>query len=207
MVLFETDRLALRSFVATDWKHLFEMDNDPDVMRYINGGTSTTEQTVKTILLPTFLEYDPDKVGLGFWAAIEKDTNTFLGWFCLRLSDGSSAQARIGYRFYKSTWGKGYATEGAKELLNWGFTKLNLDYIVATTYEFNDASRRVMEKIGLTKIREFPVDLSNQETVHFEKNVVWEGNDVEYGLAKERWLVRDETNNADGKSLRGFAAP
>lgn len=105
-----------------------------------------------------------------------------------RLSDEHHKQARIGYRFYKSAWGCGYATEGARALLDWGFAKLELDTIIATTYEYNSASRRVMEKLGLTKYREFKVDLSNQETVHFESDEIWEGCDVEYRITISEWF-------------------
>lgn len=186
-VLLETQRLQLRSFEPQDWIHLFQLDNDKEVMRYINGGIATDEATVKNTLLPTFLNYDQHNPWFGFWAAIEKHQGIFLGWFCLRPTNGINNQARIGYRFYPSAWGRGYATEGAKAILDKGFAELGVQTIVAITYEHNQASRRVMEKLGLTKTREFPVDFSNEETLHFDADMAWDGNDVEYRLEKKVW--------------------
>lgn len=186
-VLLETQRLQLRSFIEQDWRQLFQLDSDPQVMRYINGGIATDEATIKEKILPTFLNYDRSNLGFGFWAAIEKQRDEFLGWFCLRPTVEVSRQARIGYRFYPSAWGKGYATEGARALINCGFSELSLQYIVATTYEYNQASRRVMEKLGLKKYRQFPVDFSNEETASFDSEMNWDGNDVEYRLSKADW--------------------
>ena len=94
--------------------------------------------------------------------------------------DGGLDEAELGYRLRKSAWGKGYGTEGSRALIHKGFTELGVSRVFAQTMAVNVASRRVMEKAGLTLVRIFhqsgpdPVD----GTEHGE---------VEYGLHKARW--------------------
>ena len=59
--------------------------------------------------------------------------------------------------------------------------------VVATTYEANLASRRVMEKLGFKLARTFRVDLSGQQTAHFDSSEPWDGDDLEYALTKSEW--------------------
>ena len=195
-VLLETDRLFLRRFTETDVDHLFALDNDPEVMRYINGGTPTPRDVIEKSILPGFLHYDDHHPGFGFWAAIEKATGDFLGWFSFRPSDdvppadGSHNEVILGYRLHKAAWGKGYATEGARALIRKGFSEMDVQRVVATTYQDNLASRRVMEKVGMRFVRAFritPEDMMKVDTYHTESLEVWEGEDVVYALEREEW--------------------
>ena len=68
----ETDRLILRRFTPADLDYLYALDNDPDVMHYINGGTPTPRAIVERDILPAFLLYDERRPGFGFWAAVKK---------------------------------------------------------------------------------------------------------------------------------------
>ena len=149
-VLLETERLVLRRFTQADVDCLFELDNDPDVMRFINGGTPTPRDIIQNDILPGFLHYDERFLGYGVWAAIEKATGGFLGWLSFRPAEGTPGEVNLGYRFRRDAWGKGYATEGARALVRKGFSELGVQRVVATTYEDNLASRRVMEKLGMT---------------------------------------------------------
>jgi RimJ/RimL family protein N-acetyltransferase len=75
----------------------------------------------------------------------------FLGWFEFRpLDDDSSAVVELGYRLNKAAWGRGYATDGARALMDKGFTELAVERVTANTMAVNQASRRVMEKSGLS---------------------------------------------------------
>ena len=65
-ILLETQRLILRRFTAADAKYLFELDNDPEVMRYINGGTPTSLEIIENEILPVFLKYDDQFPAFGF---------------------------------------------------------------------------------------------------------------------------------------------
>ncbi len=155
-VFLETDRLVLRRFTEADVDNLFDLDSDPDVMRFINGGRPTPRDVIQNDTLPRFLHYYERFAGYGFWAAVEKATGEFLGWFHFRPPQGASPdEAELGYRLRKSAWGKGYGTEGSRALIRKGFTELGVQRVVASTMVVNVASWRVMEKAGLTLERTF----------------------------------------------------
>ena len=180
-VFLETERLLLRRFTEADVPDLVELDGDPEVMRFINGGRATPREEVENELLPAFLAHYDRYAGYGFWAAIEKSTRQFLGWFHLRPEEGAApGEVELGYRLRRCAWGKGYATEGSRALIDKGFGELGVERVVASTMVVNVASRRVMEKAGLRFVRVFhqpwPDYIEGEE----------EG-DVEYALLRSEW--------------------
>jgi RimJ/RimL family protein N-acetyltransferase len=180
-VFLETERLLLRRFTAADADLLVELDGDPEVMRFINGGEPTSIEEVRSEILPRFLAYYRRFSGYGFWAVIEKSSGEFVGWFHFRPDeDASLDEPELGYRLRRSAWGKGYATEGSRALIEKGFTDLDVRRVVAETMTVNVASRRVMEKAGLKFVRTF-----HQEWPHAIEGT--EQGDVEYALTKEEW--------------------
>lgn len=196
--LLETERLRLRRFTPDDGAHLFALDNDPAVMRYINGGTATPWEVTRDQILPGFLRYDERFPGFGFFAAIEKTTGDFVGWFVFRPTGGDPQkddpqEVALGYRFHRAAWGKGYATEGAAALIARGFGEWGVERVVASTYEENAASRRVMEKLGMRHVRSFRYDAEEageageSDTFYTDSLDVWEGEDVEYALTRAEW--------------------
>jgi RimJ/RimL family protein N-acetyltransferase len=194
-VLLETERLILRRFTEDDAGHLFELDSDPDVMRYLNGGTPTAREVIEGDILPRFLRYDERFPGFGFWAIIDKANRDFVGWFSLRpLDEADPCEASLGFRLCKAAWGQGYATEGARALLRLGFTELGVERVVATTYEDNLASRRVMDKAGMALSRRFRLtteDLKGVDTYQIASQDLWDGDDVEYALQKIDWAQQE----------------
>jgi len=80
----ETDRLTLRRFTEADEDNPFELNSDPEVMRFLNGGKPTPRDEVRTRIIPAFLGYYERFEGFGFWAAVETATGQFLGWFHFR---------------------------------------------------------------------------------------------------------------------------
>lgn len=189
-VFLETERLLLRRFTEADADNLFDLDSDPAVMRFLSGGTATPRDVIQREILPRFLGSYERYAGLGFWAAIEKATGAFLGWFGFHPSDGIPDEVALGYRLRRAAWGKGYATEGARALIRKGFTELGVRRVIATTYQDNLASRRVMEKAGLTLVRRFRLtaaDLAATGTFDGSSLDVWDGDEVEYALEKADW--------------------
>ena len=93
-VFLETERLLLRRFTESDADLLFELDSDPEVVRYANpGGKTTPYEEIRHRILPRFLSYYERYEGLGFWAAMEKSSGGFVGWFVLRpAEDGGMAK-------------------------------------------------------------------------------------------------------------------
>ncbi|GJM42823.1 MAG: GNAT family acetyltransferase [Ardenticatenaceae bacterium] len=188
-ILLETEHLRLRRFTLADADHLFALDNDPEVMRYLNGGTPVSRAAIEEEILPGFMRVDMVNPAFGFWAAEGIGTGEFVGWFSLRPLEERET-AVLGYRLVKKVWGRGYATEGVRALIRKGFNEMGIRRVVATTYEENVASRRVMEKVGMTLVRRFRLtadDLASSDTFHTETVEVWDGDDVEYALEKSTW--------------------
>lgn len=149
----ETSRMVLRQFTTADVDNLVELDGDPDVMRYLSGGRPTPRGKVEGDVLPHLLSYYERYEAFGYWVAIDKSTGAFLGWFCLRPKGDDPPDApELGYRLRKTAWGQGLATEGSTALIDKGFAELGLARVYAETMTINSASRRVMEKSGLTYV-------------------------------------------------------
>jgi RimJ/RimL family protein N-acetyltransferase len=183
-VFCETRRLVLRRFTMADVDNLVSLDTDPDVMHFITGGIPTTRDEIVNEVLPEFLGYYERFGGYGFWAVIEKATGEFLGWFHFRPREGGGPdEAELGYRLRRSAWGRGYATEGSRALISKGFTEFGVRRVVAETMVVHTASRRVMEKAGLTLVRTFradwPYPIEGEEL-----------GDVEYALDRAEWERR-----------------
>ncbi len=180
-IFLETERLVLRQFTADDVDALVELDGDPEVMHFITGGRLTPRHEIENDVLPAFLDYYKHDTGFGFWAAVEKSAGRFVGWFHFRpAKDASPGEVELGYRLLKSAWGKGYATEGSRALVDKGFAELGVERVVAFTMVVNVASRRVMEKAGLRFVRVFhepwPYSIEGEEH-----------GDVEYALLRSEW--------------------
>ena len=186
-VFLETKRLLLRRFTMADADDLFDLDADPEVMHFITGGMPTPREEIENDVLPAFLRYYERGDRYGFWAAEEKSTGDFLGWFHFRPREGRDPdEAELGYRLRRSAWGKGYATEGSRALIHKGFAELGVRGVVAETMVVNAASRRVMEKAGLKYVRTFhqPWPYAIEGSEH---------GDVEYALRKADWERQQRT--------------
>lgn len=116
-------------------------------------------EAIETQTLPRFLHDYPCWETRGYWAAQEKPTGTFLGWFEFRpLEERSSTLIELGYRLNQAAWGRGYATEGSRTLVHKGFAELQVERATANTMAVNTRSCRVMEKSGLSFVRNFTGD-------------------------------------------------
>jgi len=179
-VRLETARLLLRPVVADDLESLVALDNDPEVMFFINAGAPTPRAEVEADL-QWWLGYPDRYPAYGFYAAIEKATGDFLGWFHLRPGEGAGPdEPELGYRLVRRAWGRGYASEGSRALVDAAFAELGATRVYAQTMAVNIASRRVMEKAGLRFVRTFvadwPVRIPGDEH-----------GDVEYAISRAEW--------------------
>jgi RimJ/RimL family protein N-acetyltransferase len=181
-IFLETNRLTLRRFTEDDEDNLVELDSDPQVMRFLNGGEPTSREEVRSRILPILFGFYERFEGLGYWAAEERSTGRFLGWFHFRprKDEPPEGEIELGYRLRRSAWGKGYATEGSRALIHKGFTELGVERVVAETVAVNLGSRRVMEKAGLALVRTFHRD-GLDAIEGFEHGV------VEYALTRADW--------------------
>ena len=183
-IILETPRLIMRQFTKDDVENLFDLNSDPEVMRYINGGRPTPREVIRDEIIPFHLAVYNRLDRLGTWAAESSTTGEFLGWFHFRPGpDTDITNIDLGYRLRRSAWNKGYATEGSQALISGGFTDLGVERVFGHTMTVNTASRRVMEKCGLTLVR----------TSAYEGADVIEGaehGEVEYALTKPEWEAR-----------------
>lgn len=201
-VFLTTERLLLRPFTPADLDNLCALDSDPAVMLFINGGIPTPRDEIRNQTLPRFLRPDERFAGYDFWAAIERSTGEFLGWFEFRPREaGQTDEVELGYRLRQEAWGKGYATEGSRALIRKGFTELGVRRVVASTYEDNIGSQRVMQKSGMTLVRTFHMTPTELAAHGLDPDFVWDGDDVEYAVEKADW-ERQEAAAADRKQSR-----
>ena len=183
-VFLETEQLVLRPFTDADADGLFALDNDPDVMRFINGGRPVSREAIHTQTLPRLLHDYPCFGTRGYWAAEEKTTGAFLGWFEFRpLDEHSPAVVELGYRLNKAAWGNGYATAGSRGLDQ---QRLHRPRGGAGHREHDGRERTVparMEKAGMSFLRHFTGDWP-------EAIAGSEHGEVEYDLARTDWEQR-----------------
>ena len=157
-IILETPRLTLRQFTEDDVDNLFDLNSDPEVMRYLTGGKPTPREEIRDQIIPFHLAVYERLDRLGTWAAESAATGEFLGWFHFRPGpDADITNIDLGYRLRRSAWNKGYATEGSRALIDRGFTELGVERVFAHTMTVNAASRRVLEKCGLTLVAHHPV--------------------------------------------------
>jgi RimJ/RimL family protein N-acetyltransferase len=146
---FETERLALRPLRRDDVDILLRLDADPEVMRYITGGRPSTREEVADVV----------ETALGQrWIASERASGEIVGWFGLWRPDDRPGERELGYRLHRWAWGQGFATEGSRALIDLAFNGLGAHRVWAETMAVNAASRRVMERCGMTYVRIFHLD-------------------------------------------------
>ena len=142
--IIETVRLKLREFNIGDAINLFQLNLDPEVIKFTGDlPFKNIEEAEKFI--ENYQEYK--KHGFGRWAVEEKESKQFIGWCGLKLNEENYID--LGFRILKPEWKKGYATEAAKACIEYGFENLKLNLIIARTFEQNYPSQKVLEKIGM----------------------------------------------------------
>jgi RimJ/RimL family protein N-acetyltransferase len=183
-VILKTPRLAIRQFTEDDVDNLYDLNGDPEVMRYL--GRSASREVLRDQVIPFHLDVYQRLDRLGTWAAESVGNGQFLGWFHFRPGpDGDITNIDLGYRLRRSTWNKGYATEGSRALINMGFTDLGIQRVFAHTMTVNLASRRVLEKCGLTLVRTSPYEGPDPDVIDGAEH-----GEVEYALTRSEWQER-----------------
>ncbi len=153
--LFTSTRLHFRQFTLEDGPLIYDLNSDPAVIRYVHEPIFTQQQAAKivaTIIVPQYQKYHH-----GRWAVHLKENSEFIGWCGLKRIPKRNFPD-LGYRFFKKHWGKGYATEAAKRIIEYGFEVLQLPGIFAAAHIENIASQKVLEKCGFTFLKEEVID-------------------------------------------------
>lgn len=143
--MLTTKRLLLRPVQIDDAKYLYELNLDPEVVRF-TGDTAfssvlESQKLIQDKMIPLF-----NKTGTSRFMVFENQN--FLGWCGLKYHPESD-DVDLGYRFARKHWGKGYATEASRACLEYGFEQLKLNRIIAKAMPENIASIKVMLKLGM----------------------------------------------------------
>lgn len=145
----ETDRLLLREVDFSDIDDLFKVLKDPDVAEYDYFYPVETKEKALAFIERYKRELEENEEIT--WGIILKESQKLIGTCCLGNFDKGAERAEIGYALAKAQWGKGYATEAAKNILAYGFNSIKLNRIEATITPGNDSSIRVLEKLGFQR--------------------------------------------------------
>lgn len=151
-IILETNRLILKRIALSHFEDLFALRSDPEVMKYIGDGSIQSKEEVENFIKCSLTTGYYEKYGLDFFSVYEKETGLFVGQAGLFHVgfDVKQAEIELAYRLHKKYWNRGYATELAKALIEYGFNKLSLSKIIAAVRPENERSRRVLEKAGMS---------------------------------------------------------
>jgi [ribosomal protein S5]-alanine N-acetyltransferase len=143
----ETNRLIIREFTADDWDSIHAYASDPEVTKYMLWGPNSVKETNEYIEFVTRLQKENPRTGFE-WAVTIKENGQMIGGVGIFVTD---CNGEIGYCLRKDFWGQGIMTEAAESVMRFGFMELDLHRIYATCRPENTASRRIMEKLGMTR--------------------------------------------------------
>jgi RimJ/RimL family protein N-acetyltransferase len=148
-IQLSSDRVLLREWVESDLQPWIVLNLDPENLHFFPRVYSAEESRASFIRISELLSQNP----FGLWAAEEKSSGEFMGFVGIAEQDITGVSfmpcVEIGWRLDKKYWGKGYATEAAKVVLNYGVSALGLKEIYSYTAISNLPSISVMKKIGL----------------------------------------------------------
>ncbi len=154
-VVIETKRLLLRTFTIEDAELVYELNKDPEVTEFTGDPIRDIDharEVLEKTILPQYALYNH-----GRWAVHLKPDLQFIGWCGLKARPERN-EIDLGYRFIRSFWGNGYATEAAYACLKYGFENLGLKRIVGRAMPQNLASLKVLENCGMSYIGDEIVD-------------------------------------------------
>ena len=145
-----TERLIVRCFgPEADAGPMFRVYGDPEVMRFIPGGALADEAAVRS-LLERYADAQ-GRQGFSSWAVVEQESALPVGDAGFGVFE-PTGDVELGYTLARDRWGQGYATEAARACLEAGLEQLDMPRIIAVVDAENEASLRVPERIGMTKV-------------------------------------------------------
>ena len=184
-----TERLSLVPLADEHLEFEVQLDSDPEVMRYLTGRSMSRAEVEEAHRRR--LAAAREVPGLGFWAGFAD--GGFVGWWILQPPHGAdqpkvAGEADLGYRLLRRHWRRGYASEGARELIRYGFAEVGLNRIFAQTMAVNAPSRATMNAVGLTFARAFISGEPYDDPIPGA-----EQGEVEYEITCATWQERGST--------------
>ena len=158
-IFTETPRFLLREIVEADAEGMFLLDSDAEVHKYLGNHPIQSLDEAQDII--TYIRNQYQENGIGRWAVIDKQDDTFIGWSGLKYETvvrPGQPYYDLGYRFRREYWGKGVATETALASLAYGFEIMQLSQICAGAHVENIGSNRVLQKVGMLQKEPFIYD-------------------------------------------------
>ncbi len=152
----QTERLLLRPFTLDDAADYWPLLRDPQILRFTGEQPVSDLEGVREILRTRPLA-DYQQHGYGRMACVERASGRLIGFSGLKYLEDLD-EVDIGYRFVPDAWGKGYATESARPLLEYGLQQLRLRRVIGLVMPQNQASARVLVKLGLRFEQQISVD-------------------------------------------------
>lgn len=177
----DSSRLSYQFMTRNDAELFFELDQDSEVMRYINGGKITSMEDIIAVSIPRLESYADQSKGWGMWKVslrMDQQCDLFLGWILVRPMDFFTETPQwdnleIGWRLKQLAWGKGYATEAAQAVMTVVTQNPKLISISAIALEDNLGSINIMKKLGMTYLKKEYVDepLVEADVVYYQKSL------------------------------------
>ncbi|MFN8237688.1 MAG: GNAT family N-acetyltransferase [Chitinophagales bacterium] len=156
--LFTSERLGFRNWAKDDVEIMADLNADAEVMEFFPA-IQTKEQT---LLFIERMQKEFAEKGFCYFAADRLDTVELIGFIGIHeqtFEADFTPFIDIGWRLKRNAWNQGFATEGAKRVLAYGFTILNLQKIYSFTPEINSRSENVMKKINMKRLKTFDFPL------------------------------------------------
>ena len=144
----ETERLILRDFVKDDWQRVLEYQSDSLYLRYYDWAERTPEAAQEFV--GWFLDHQIQNPRIKYQLAIAlKSNNQLIGNCGIRMDKANAVEADIGYELDPQHWNRGYATEAAHAIVDFGFSRFGVHRIWAHCVADNLGSAHVLEKLGM----------------------------------------------------------
>ncbi len=170
-MVIETENLLLREFTHEDFPALFEIFSDPETMRHYPK--SFDENRTKDWIEWNLQNY---KVyGFGLWAVVLRETDEFIGDCGLTIQDiDGESLPEIGYHIHKNHWRKGFGSEAASAVRDWGFMNTEYDCLYSYMKYTNIGSCSTAIAIGMRKVKEYPDEKNGISYAYAIKREEWE---------------------------------
>jgi ribosomal-protein-alanine N-acetyltransferase len=177
-VYLETERLILRKFLEEDWKDLYEYLSKENVVKFEPYDIYNEDKCKEEAINRSQNE--------AFWAVCLKENNKLIGNMYFKQQEPKQFMTwEIGYVFNPLYYGKGYATEASKRILNYGFEQMDVRRIIAKCNPKNSASWKLLERLSMRLEGHFKKPVYFKKTI--DGNAIWH-DCYQYAMLEEEWF-------------------
>jgi RimJ/RimL family protein N-acetyltransferase len=176
----ETERLRLRTYTADDYDAFFDLHRREDVARFLPWYPRDEEAARAALLRHQTVIVEVDDQGLTL-AGFDKESGRLVGDFVLILRSVEHSRGEVGYVLHPDFTGRGFATEGARHMLDLAFDTLGLRRVIARIDARNTASARVLARLGL------------RHEAHLVQNELFKGewtDEDDFAILADEWRAR-----------------